>query len=1152
MELGWLGLLGGLLLLAGLATLAYDGSRKRRDNNPYSFPDNATNALDDTALQNLVRPQPQLQHRPMQPPPGHPSAALSQLPGRTPGAFPQRLRQIAPATARRGGGIFNRLAAAPRRLLVVLAAASIALLALSVGILWAGPAPVAYPPGTIAVGVAQFGGAAGHDIGAGLAEYIAKSTGAAGLTNVAVRRAAAAPVSAESAAWARERLGLSVLVWGEQGAAGAITVGLALDPAFGPGARPWERYADPDPGLVVLPEHAVLYFPEGRALDPVVPLVASLAYLGAGRFEEAGEAAWGAQATMEQNGVSSELGRLVEAAARYAREDYAGAIASVDVLGASPSAEARTIRAAAHLYAGGLGGAQSDAEAVLASREASDRVLARAQVVRARAWYRSGAFSRALAALDEAERLDPSYDRVRLDRAEVYYRQAQPAAAAEQASALPPSAQSYRLLGLVRLMLGQPDEALRVFQLAAQATDEWTAALRTEEARAQSAGETRRAHAATDGIVKLNRQRAELSLYQGMALADVARSEPPETFLGGVWRNLRGEKTTAERAIAQMQEAARLDPRRPDIPLQMASVYAQAGDFDGATEALGQAKALDPSAPEPYAALSRLYESNGMMREAAAALEELIGVAPWHYPAYADLSRLYRALGDEASARGALERAAAIEPQSPGDHLWRGKYLRALDRREEAERELRLAAEDPEKWEAHLELGQLLLEEGRGPSALAEFEAVLEVRPNSERALLGAGRLMVLAGRHDEAQTLFERLVAIAPRNVEGRIALLELLISKHQFDRAVEQGQRAVEADGGRADTHFFLGLAYEARGDWHLAAPEYRAAAERDPSHFQAFLNLAKALLKQDLYLQAIEVCDKAINMRPDDPQSYTIKAEAQIALGNPGEAIATLERALAAAPNDSRVLSVLSRAYLAAGDIAAAAAYGTQASSHGHRGALALGEAHLSGGRPREALDAFGRAAELSTGNDQAVALTGRGRAFAALNDIERAQAAFADAMRADPRAAEPHLYAGALAEQMGDSGSAFDEYRAAVAARPNWPVALYSLGRAYLQRGDHRNAEAALAKAVENGPNMMDAWFALGIARRTQGSTGPAVDALSRAVQLQPGHAEAWLYLGLSYEEAGARPEAIAAFERAYDTAASVDVRTQAEEGLARVR
>ena len=1155
MDAGWLGLVGGLLLLAGVGTLAYDGSRKRRDNNPYSFPDAATNALDETAVQSMLgQPQakPQTPRHIFQPPPAHPSAAMSQLPGRTPGSLSRRLQRFAPAAVV-PAGLLPRLAAAPRRLLVIVLAASFALMALSLGILWAGPAPATYPPGTMVVGVAPISsGAGGQDLGADLAEYIARSAGASGLSHLVVRQAAVAPTTSDDAAAARTRMGASLLVWGEQGAAGAITVGLALDPSFGPAVRPWERYADPDLALVSLPDQTVLYFPSGKTLDPVVPLVTALAYLSAARYEEAAEAAWGAQATLDQNGVSADTGRLIEAAARYAREDYAGAAGAVDSLGVSPSDEARTIRAAARLYSGDLAGALSDAEAVLASREASETVLARAQLIRARVWYSSGNYTPALAALDEASRLDPANDRVRLDRAEVFYREAQPAAAAEQAAALPPSAQGYRMLGLVRLMLGQPEEALRVFQLGAQMTDSWTAALRIEEARGQAQGDERRAHAATDGIVRLNRQRAELSLYQGMALGDVARAEPLETFLGGVWRNLRGEKTTAERAIALMQEAARLDPRRPDIPLQMAAVYAQAGDFDRAVEALGQAKALDPSAPEPYAALSRLYESRGMTSEAAATLEELIAVAPRYYPAYADLSRLYGVLGDAGSARGALERAAAVAPERPEDHLWRGKYLRALDRREEAVGELRQAAADPELWEAHLVLGQMLLEDGGGPDALKEFEAVLEARPNSEPALLEAGRLMVLAGRHDEAQTLFERLVTIAPRNVEGRIALLELLISKSQFDRAVEHGQRAVEADGSRADAHFFLGLAYEARSDWALAAGEYRAATERDPTYFQAFLNLARSLLRQDYYLQAVEECDKAIAMRPADPQAYGIKAEAQIALGNASDAVATLGSALEAAPGDARILALVSSAYLALGDNASAVAYATQASGQGYWGALALGEAHLAGGRPKEALDQFGRAAELSTGPEQAVAVTGRGRAFAALNDVDRAQAAFADALRADPRAGEPHLHAGILYEQTAQADRAFNEYRAAVQARPNWPTALYHLGQAYLQRGDVKNAEAALAKATENGPNMADAWFGLGIARRNQGSTTAAVDALSKVVQIQPNYAEAWLYLGLSYEEAGARPEAVAAFEHARDAAASAELRAQAEEGLARVR
>src|SRR5439155_22022395 len=109
---------------------------------------------------------------------------------------------------------------------------------------------------------------------------------------------------------------------------------------------------------------------------------------------------------------------------------------------------------------------------------------------------------------------------------------------------------------------------------------------------AQVLGDAFGARAATEGILLLNKELAGVKLYQGMALADQARQEPPEGFLGGLWRKLRGQPTTNERALSVMQEAYSLDKQRPDIPLQMGNVYAQMGDPAKAAELLKQAQQM--------------------------------------------------------------------------------------------------------------------------------------------------------------------------------------------------------------------------------------------------------------------------------------------------------------------------------------------------------------------------------------------------------------------------------------------------------------------------------------------------------------------------------------------------------------------------------
>lgn len=1170
MNLAWLAILGVFLLVAGLCTLAYDTVRRKKGSNPYPYPDYATTSLDETAIQPTPKPKPV---------PSPPQAASTPAPRRTTArllskrlALPGVLKRVPPdqsnssnapsqAAQPRSDLLTRILLAIPRRAFVLIVLGSFVLIAMSLAILTAGANTPQQPPGTVIVGISPFVGQSTGGQSSSLADYIIRSATAGGLPNLVVRSSRISPANAEAAEAERARLGADFLIWGDYGPQGAITVELTLSPQFGPEQAVWQAFSDPDMGALVLPQRSVIFLPPGKGIDPIVPLTLGLAHLKLGDYADAADAAWGAQATIDDAGGTGQFARLVEAIARVGASDNTNCIAAVDLIekAGAPPPEALLARAESRLYLQDYTAATDDSSRVIGERAASDLALSRAYLLRARARYTVGDLTDALADLDESARLDPHNLRVKLDRAEVLYRQAKPTEAASQLDALikgaPNAAPAYRLMGLVRLMLGQPEEALKPLGSAANLYGNSISGLRTEEAQAEATGDSGSARRATDGIVSLNRALAGVNLYEGMAYADIARKEPKESFLGGIWRGIRGEPATWERGIAKMQEAQKLDPRRPDIPLQIGALYTQQGDYAKAAEALQQARSLDPSGPEPYMALARLQESQGQPKEAIATLDDLLSHSPRYYPAYETMYRLYTGMADAASAQSTLQRAVAIQPQTTYDHLWRGKFLQTLNRKDEAEADLRTAATDPALWEAHLHLGQILADEGRNPDALAEFQAVLSTEPDNEVALLSAGRLLVLAGQPDDAQKLFERLEGVAPANVDCHIALLQLLLSKGDVARAIAEGRRAVVAGDTRADAHFFLGLAFETKGDWPAASAEYRAATERDQNDFQAFLSLARSLFHEDRYADSIDVSNKTIALRADDPQPYRWKAEAQFALGDVDGALSSLGSALRLRPADADALALTSRAYGAKGDELSAIEYAkqaTQANPQNPAGQLALGEIELAKGRPQEALQAFGTALEVADAGMWAQAMTGQGRAYDVLGDKNKALQSFAAAAAKYPNAAEPHLYAGNLYVEQSRWDDSLSEYRRAVQLRPNWPLALYYLGKAYLQRKDLPNAQSAFAKAVQYSPGMIEAWFGLGIAHRDQGHHNEAIDALTRATGLNANYAEAWLYLGLTYEETGNRQSAADAFTHARDTASDPSVKQQADEGLARVR
>jgi tetratricopeptide (TPR) repeat protein len=1147
-DVAWLVVLGVLLLVAGLSALGYDTVRRKHASHPFPYPDAPTNLLDDTAIRALTSQ----------------SHTATAMPAPTRRPIPKLLRRPRVSLVLPKFGLdFQRARRimTSRRVLAPLLCSLMVVGGLGLVAYRAASEPSATPPGALSVAICPFGGAPpGSEPSAYLSGEIARAAASGGQANLLLLPCTLRVASSEQAVGERGGLRGGVLVWGEIGVTGDMTISLAIAPGVGPAAASWEKWTEREADALLLPETLIARVPSSASIDPLVPLNLSLAYLASGDYADAARAAGGAQATMRQASISGEPGTFLQAVALAAAGDMAAAEKGFTEASGDPDLASVSLinRAFTRLKESDYSGTRADLDRVIAMRDISDLALARAHLLRARALYRlAGDYASALPEVEEGLRLDPAYIHARLDKAEIQYRLSQPDAARAEIGQLlakmPDAAPADRLLGLVWLMLDRPEDAGKSLQQANSKYSNWIAALRADEGKAQVTGNVEAGTRATNGVILLNRELARVHLYSGMALADNARKEPAEGFLGGLWRRIRGEPTTYEQAIAEMDAAAKLDPRSPDIPLQMGSIYASMGDTARAASTFQQAQTLDPTAPEPYLALARVQASQGNVSEAAKTLESLISQVPGAYPAYDQLYSLYARSGHEDMAKATLNRAVQIAATSAQDHLWHGKFLRTLGQNSQALTELQAAASDPALWEAHSIIGHILLDLGRGPEALAHFQAALAVQANDPDALLNAGRLYVLAGQAAQAEEMFQRLTTTSPGDADGHIAYLQLLLSKGLVDAAIAEGQRAVQADSSRAASYYNLGTAYQVKGDWPLASAQFKAATERGPKSFDAFLSLAVSLFREDKYGESVSAAEAAIKLKADDSGPYRWLAEDQIALRLPDEALHSIGKAIALSPSSGDLLAVAAHAYLLKGDTSSAMTYARKAVVAGPRnpaGQLAIGEASLVSGRPSDALQAFQDASELDPASAQG--LVGQGRAYAALGDRETALKFYSRAATADGHLAEAHLYSGHVYAEMARWDDALREYAWAARQRPRWPDAQYYLGRAYLQRKDLYNARRSFADATQYGPNLVEGWFGLGIADRELGRTSDAVASLSRATQLNGSYAEAWLYLGLCYEEEGNRAAAAQSFANASASATDQAVKEQADQGLARLK
>ncbi len=133
--------------------------------------------------------------------------------------------------------------------------------------------------------------------------------------------------------------------------------------------------------------------------------------------------------------------------------------------------------------------------------------------------------------------------------------------------------------------------------------------------------------------------------------------------------------------------------------------------------------------------------------------------------------------------------------------------------------------------------------------------------------------------------------------------------------------------------------------------------------------------------------------------------------------------------------------------------------------------------------------------------------------------------------DPNNFSAHFNLAAAEQSSGDFAAAEVQWRAALAAKPNYAPALNGLGVALRGLGRDTEAVESFRAATASDPEYADAQFNLGEVLAQQGSIAEARDAFARAAALNPHDADAEANLGAAYAALGDMAQAKAHTARA---------------------
>jgi tetratricopeptide (TPR) repeat protein len=234
------------------------------------------------------------------------------------------------------------------------------------------------------------------------------------------------------------------------------------------------------------------------------------------------------------------------------------------------------------------------------------------------------------------------------------------------------------------------------------------------------------------------------------------------------------------------------------------------------------------------------------------------------------------------------------------------------------------------------------------------------------RACAHLAHLLVDLDLHLEAAQAAGMALQKRPYDVELLVLQAKSSLAANQTERALEAAQVAGMLAPEIHDVKLLLIESLEAAGEWEAALEErQKILAMRETPSALDLRALANCAIRAGQPMQAVQACEKAIEMTPDDGLAYGLLGKAYADLEDGQAAMENFHMATQLAPHQPDPWLSLAYAYHQSGDTPKALevlSAGSQAAQDSPEIHLALGEAYLAENAPTQALAPLRKAAEL----------------------------------------------------------------------------------------------------------------------------------------------------------------------------------------------
>jgi len=411
-----------------------------------------------------------------------------------------------------------------------------------------------------------------------------------------------------------------------------------------------------------------------------------------------------------------------------------------------------------------------------------------------------------------------------------------------------------------------------------------------------------------------------------------------------------------------------------------------------------------------------------------------------------------------------------------GDELLReGRFLEAIEIFREA------LGTDPDNHVYWYRMGQCLEKSERGQEAYLSFERALKIDPENAGYWNSFGRTLSLLGNFREAAKAFEEALKIDPDHPDACFNLREVRLqlstgaessaelqfacdssddfSLEEFDALIERTRSAVKESPADLSLKLRLSKLLERKGNLKEATKLLRKVLQYDSNNLAALSALADYSLSMGQLDQAIVCLQRMIAIDQSDFRTYIRLGQVLLSSQHFEAATSITRIALELAPENSQSWSLWAQimerindtgcysAYLRAAELARFDAelwykVGSIAAKRGDRG---------------NAVMALRQAVAMAPCNSKMwLAL---GRVLEDIGNTVDAEAVYQQVISFDPMDATAWNALGALYSLNGDKSNAEKALRKAIDLAPDFPNPWYNLRDILMSRGDLKGADEA---------------------------------------------------------------------------------------------